>query len=241
MSRKAAREKGSDPFFGNWDLVIFDCDGVLVDSESIANEVLQRVLRELGLKLDFHEVIDTFVGKTLAQAVVIIEKLLGRSLPADFFESWRETLYTEFRNRPVRAVPGVEAVLDVLDVPVCVVSNGPLLKMQTTLGVTRLLARFEGRLFSPDCGLPGKPEPDLFLAAAAAVRADPRRTAVVEDTSTGARGARAAGMTVFGYVGGVPNDAEGLSAAGAQLFDDMGQLPGLLAGRGDDRYGPAKK
>jgi|SRR5690606_15195705 len=212
-----------------WDLVIFDCDGVLVDSEWMANEVLQRVLRDVGLNLDMNEVIDTFVGKTVAQDVAIIEQRLGRALPADFFDAWRATLYAEFRTRPVRAVRGVEAVLDALDVPVCVVSNGPLLKMQTTLGVTGLLPRFEGRLFSPDCGLPGKPAPDLFLAAAAAAHADPKRTAVVEDTATGALGARAAGMKVFGYLGGRLNDAAGLSGAGALLFDDMQHLTALLA------------
>jgi HAD superfamily hydrolase (TIGR01509 family) len=211
-----------------WDLVIFDCDGVLVDSEPIANEVLQEALLGLGIRLGIDEVVETFVGKTIPQCVGTIQALLGRPPPAGFFDSWRAMLYARFRERPVRAVPGVEAVLDALDVPTCVVSNGPILKMQTTLGVTGLLPRFAGRLFSPDSGLAGKPRPDLFLAAAAAAGADPRRTAVVEDTATGAIGARAAGMTVFGYVGGLYADADALAAAGARLFGDMRELPPLL-------------
>jgi HAD superfamily hydrolase (TIGR01509 family) len=213
-----------------WDLVIFDCDGVLVDSEPIANEVLQEALRGLGIRLGLDEVVETFVGKTVPQCVDTIETLLGRPPPADFFESWRALLYATFRERPVRAVAGVEAVLDGLDVPTSVVSNGPLVKMQTTLGVTGLLPRFAGRLFSPDSGLPGKPRPDLFLAAAAAVGAKPGRTAVIEDTATGALGARAAGMTVFGYVGGRYADPDALTAAGARLFGDMRELPSLLDG-----------
>lgn len=216
------------PARARWDLVIFDCDGVLVDSEPIANEVLQEALAWLGLTLDIDEVVATFVGKTVPQCLATIESRLGRPPPADFFDSWRAELYDRFRRRPVRAVAGVEAVLDALDVPVCVVSNGPLIKMQTTLGVTGLLPRFAGRLFSPDSGLPGKPQPDLFLAAAASVDADPRRTAVIEDTATGARGARAAGMTVFGYVGSAFTDPRALADAGARLFADMRELPSLL-------------
>ncbi|MBN1238624.1 MAG: HAD-IA family hydrolase [Gammaproteobacteria bacterium] len=215
-----------------WDLVIFDCDGVLVDSEPIANEVLEQALGAIGIGMPLDEVVETFVGKTVPQCLAIIEGLLGRPAPADFFDAWRRALYKEFERRPVRAVAGVEAVLDALDVPTAVVSNGPLVKMSTTLGVTGLLPRFEGRIFSPDSGLPGKPQPDLFLAAAAAAGADPRRTAVIEDTATGARGARAAGMTVFGYVGGAYADADAMAAAGAVLFTDMRELPALLSGAG---------
>jgi beta-phosphoglucomutase-like phosphatase (HAD superfamily) len=128
----------------------------------------------------------------------------------------------------VVAVAGVYAAIDSIDVPTSLLSTGPMPKMPTTLGVRGLLPRFAGRLFTPDSGLPGKPLPDLSLAAAAAAGADPRRTAVVEDTATGARGARAAGMTVFGYVGGGRIHADALLAEGALLFEDMRELPALL-------------
>lgn len=211
-----------------WQLAIFDCDGVLVDSEAITHRVLADALRDLGLSLSLDEAFTLFMGNTLPQTVAIIEGRLGRPLPEGFFPAWRERLYATFREVPVRPVAGVEDVLDALAIPVCVVSNGPLRKMRTTLEVTGLLPRFEGRLFSPDLGLPGKPEPDLFLAAAATFGAEPDRTVVIEDSPTGVHGAIAAGMTVFGYAGALHTDAAALAAAGAHVFTQMRELPGLL-------------
>ena len=222
----------------NWELAIFDCDGVLVDSETIAHRSLAAALEELGLSVTLDEAFALFMGNTLAQSVAIIEERLGRPLPGDFFPAWRERLYATFREAPVRSVAGVEQVLDALTCPICVVSNGPIRKMETTLGVTGLLARFEGRIFSPDLGLPGKPSPDLFLAAARALGADPSRTVVIEDSPKGVAGARAAGMTVLGFTGAPHTDAAELTAAGASaLFSDMRELPALLeraAPRSDD-------
>jgi HAD superfamily hydrolase (TIGR01509 family) len=212
-----------------WQLAIFDCDGVLVDSEAITHQVLAAALGELGLTVSLDEAFTLFMGNSLPQTVEIIERRLGRRLPEGFFPAWREQLYAAFREAPVRAVPGVEAVLDALTIPVCVVSNGPLRKMRTTLGVTGLLPRFENRLFSPDSGLPGKPAPDLFLAAAQAFDVGPDEVIVVEDSPTGVRGAVAAGMTVFGYAGAEHTDAAALAAAGARVFGDMRELPALLA------------
>lgn len=212
-----------------WQLAIFDCDGVLVDSETIAHASLAAALEELGLSLTLDEAFALFMGNTLAQSVAIIEERLGRPLAADFFPTWRERLYELFRETPVRSVAGIEEVLDALVCPVCVVSNGPIRKMQTTLGVTGLLGRFEGRLYSPEMGLPGKPSPELFLAAAGAFGADPSRCVVIEDSPKGVAGARAAGMTVFGYAGAPQTDAQELAAAGARVFADMHELPALLA------------
>lgn len=213
----------------HWQLAIFDCDGVLVDSETIAHRVLVEALNELGLSLTLEEAFTAFRGSTGARTVEIIETRLGRPLPEGFFPAWRERLYAAFRALPVRPVAGVEAALDALTIPVCVVSNGPLRKMQTTLEVTGLLPRFEGRMFSPDLGLAGKPQPDLFLAAAAAFDAEPARTVVIEDSRTGVQGAVAAGMTAYGYAGEPYTDAAELAAAGAHVFADMRELPALLA------------
>jgi HAD superfamily hydrolase (TIGR01509 family) len=217
----------------HWQLAIFDCDGVLVDSEAITHQVLADALNELGLSLTLEEAFELFMGNTSTRTIEIIEARLGRPLPDGFFAAWRERLDAALRAAPVRPVAGVERVLDALTIPACVVSNGPIRKMRTTLEVTGLLPRFEGRLFSPDSGLPGKPQPDLFLAAARAFDAEPARTVVVEDSAAGVAGAVAAGMTVYGYAGAAHTDARALAAAGARVFADMRELPALIAA--DDR------
>jgi len=211
------------------DLVIFDCDGVLVDSEGIAQEVLSKVLARLGVQMSAAAVGEVFFGKTVPQCIEIVEGLIGHAIPDDFVAAWRAELYTDFQNRPVQAVAGVRNAIEQLRVPVCVVSNGPLEKMHTTLGVTGLLPLFEGRLYSPDLGLPGKPEPDLFIAAARAAGAAPGRCAVVEDSAGGVRGALVAGMRAYGFTGLAHVDAAALRAAGATLFAEMRELPQLLA------------
>jgi HAD superfamily hydrolase (TIGR01509 family) len=211
-----------------WQLAIFDCDGVLVDSEGITHQVMIDALREIGLDLGLDQAFDLFMGNTLVTNVEIIEEWLGRPLPEDFFPAWRERLYQTFHDVPVQTVPGVVEVLDRLSCSVCVVSNGPFRKMRTTLGVTGLLGRFEDALFSAESGLPGKPAPDLFLAAAEAFGAAPEATFVIEDSPTGVRGAVAAGMIVFGYAGAEHTDPAALEREGARIFTDMRDLPELL-------------
>jgi HAD superfamily hydrolase (TIGR01509 family) len=223
-SKKAAPNAQS-----HWQLAIFDCDGVLVDSETIAHRALAQALNELGMKLTLEDAFDLFRGNTTAQSVAIIEERLGRKLAEDFFPVWRERLYELFRQAPVMPIKGVVEALDALTIPTCVASNGTLRKMQTTLGVTGLLPRFEGRLFSADMGIAGKPAPDLFLAAAKALGATPARTVVVEDSPTGVEGAIAAGMAVLGYAGEDYTDPKELEVAGAHVFHDMRELPALLA------------
>jgi HAD superfamily hydrolase (TIGR01509 family) len=226
------------PAQDRWQLAIFDCDGVLVDSETIAHRALVEALSELGLALTLKEAFTLFRGNTTARSVAIIEERLGRRLAEDFFPVWRERLYERFRQAPVQPIDGVVEALDSLPMPTCVVSNGTLRKMQTTLGVTGLLPRFEGRLFSADMGIAGKPAPDLFLAAAKALDAVPARTVVIEDSRSGVDGAIAAGMTVLGYAGEDYTDARELEAAGAHVFRDMRELPHLLA-RGTRSVGAA--
>jgi len=211
-----------------WQLAIFDCDGVLVDSEGLTHESLVNALVELGVDLDIETAIGLFMGNSLPQSITIIEEMLGNPLPDNFFPKWRERLYEHLRAAPVEAVPGIVNVLDALEIPACVVSNGPLRKMQTTLGVTGLWQRFEGHIYSAESGLPGKPAPDLFLAAAADFNAAPNRTFVVEDTVKGVTAAVAAGMQVFGYAGAAYTDADALVTAGATVFADMSELRSLI-------------
>ena len=212
----------------DWQLAIFDCDGVLVDSEGLTHAALVEALDEIGIELDVAGAIDLFMGNSLQQSIAIIERMLGKPLPENFFPDWREILYERLRTAPVQAVPGVVDVLDELTIPVCVVSNGPLRKMQTTLGVTGMLPRFEGRIYSSESGLPGKPAPDLFLAAARDFGVDPVSAFVVEDSVKGVTGAVAAGMHVFGYAAAPYIDSAELEAAGATVFDDMRDLPTLI-------------
>jgi len=211
-----------------WQLAIFDCDGVLVDSEGLTHESLVNALGELGIALDIERAIGLFMGNSLPQSIAIIEEMLGKPLPETFFPAWREKLYVHLQQAPVQLVPGVVEVIDQLDMPICVVSNGPMRKMQTTLGVTGLLERFEGSIYSSESGLPGKPAPDLFLAAAKNFNASPARTFVIEDSVKGATGAVAAGMQVFGYAAAAYIDADELAAVGATVFTDMRELPSLI-------------
>jgi HAD superfamily hydrolase (TIGR01509 family) len=160
----------------------------------------------------------------MVDVVAQAEADLGRPLPADFTQTFRALLFERLR-RDVRPVPGVVAALDALPYPTCVASNGPRAKMDATLGSTGLLDRFEGRIFSAYEVGSFKPEPGLFLHAAAALGADPARCAVVEDSDGGLRAAVAAGMHALAYDG----HGAGLEAAGATRFTDMARLPQILA------------
>ncbi len=211
-----------------FELVIFDCDGVLVDSEVIANEVFAALLNELGANVTIETMFERFVGHSMADCLVTVEELLGRAPPADLVDTLRQRTNAALAAE-LRAVPGIVAVLDALDarsIPFCVASSGDHDKMRTTLGITGLLGRFEGRLFSATEVPRGKPAPDVFLHAARKMGAAPERTAVVEDSPVGVTAALAAGMTVFGYAGRTPE--ERLRTAGALVFRDMSDLPGLL-------------
>jgi len=207
------------------DLIIFDCDGVLVDSEPISNRILCRMLNEIGLAIDLEETVRVFVGRSMSSCVEIIEERLGRSVPADFIETYKARAYPAFREE-LRPIPGIEQVLAGLTTPVCVASSSSLEKIRLALGVTGLLPRFEGRMFSGKEVARGKPDPDLFLYAARQMGVSPGNCAVVEDTVVGVRAGVSAGMTVFGFEG--TTTANELARAGAVTFTDMKELLPLL-------------
>jgi HAD superfamily hydrolase (TIGR01509 family) len=208
-----------------FDLVIFDCDGVLVDSELIVNRVFADHLNELGANVTLEYMFEHFVGYSMEHCMGLVRDLLGSEPPPDFEATHRERTRAAL-SEGLSPVPGVAELLDALTIPYCVASSGDHAKMRTTLGITGLLPRFEGRLFSVTEVQRGKPFPDVFLHAARAMGARPERTAVVEDTPVGARAGAAAGMTVFGYAARTPPDR--LRAAGAVVFTDMAELPRLL-------------
>ncbi|MDO4640128.1 MAG: HAD family hydrolase [Neisseria sp.] len=211
-------------------LVIFDCDGVLVDSERIAHQVLADMLRECGLDLDLATMFNHFIGLSMAQSMAKIEKLLGKAPPEAFEANFRQRTNAALAEE-VLPVVGIEAALDVIGLPYCVASSGDFAKMRTTLGKTGLLPRFEGRMFSVTQVAAPKPAPDVFLLAAKTIGVPPESCAVVEDSPTGVRAAVAAGMTVFGYCALTP-PSKLLDAGATRVFNDMHKLPHLIqAGR----------
>ena len=206
--------------------VIFDCDGVLVDSERLCHTVLQAMLAENGRELSLQETLDHFMGTSTERFLSVLASLTGRPAPPTFLSAFRDRTFEAFKAS-LEPVPGVKKVLQSLELPYCVASNGPREKMRFTLGHTGLLGHFHDRLFSAeDVALP-KPAPDLFLHAAAAMKANPPSCVVVEDSPTGVQAAKAAGMQVLGYA--VMGQQAKLLAAGVdQVFHDMAQLPHIL-------------
>lgn len=211
-----------------FDLVIFDCDGVVVDSERISHDVFGAFMRSLGANLSQEEMHERFLGRRLAECLAVVAELTGRPVPPEALER-----YIAERDRVLREqvvpIPGIREVLEGLATPYCLASSGGHDKMRITLGVTNLLPLFEGRIFSANDVARGKPAPDIFLRAAEHMNAAPDRTVVIEDSINGVLGGRAAGMTVFGFAGLTPADK--LAAAGAaRTFTEMRALPALLAG-----------
>jgi HAD superfamily hydrolase (TIGR01509 family) len=227
--RKTAGAYGETVLLTNPELVIFDCDGILVDTERIAIPIDAAVITELGWPMTEEEVIERFVGRSAEDCNRDIEAHIGRSLPPELYGEI-DRRYEEAFERELTSVDGVEAVLDALaqaHVAMCVASSGTHDKMRFTLGLTGLLARFEGRLFSADEVEHGKPAPDLFLHAAAVSGVEPARCAVIEDSPFGLAAALAAGMAAYGFAGGM-TPASLLQLPGAIVFNKMSELPGLL-------------
>ena len=212
------------------ELVIFDCDGVLVDSERIAVRTDVLVLAKLGWVLTEAECIERFVGLSDKSIKAAIEAHLGRRLPDDWDQEF-QPLYRDAFAAELTPVPGVVEALDRITLPSCVASSSSHEKLRFTLGLTGLYERFAGRIFSAYEVERGKPAPDLFLYAASRMGVDPGACAVVEDSRYGVAAARAAGMRAFGFAGGLTPRAW-LEAPGTVVFTDMRELPGLLAGVG---------
>jgi HAD superfamily hydrolase (TIGR01509 family) len=211
-----------------FDLVMFDCDGVLVDSERISVRIDVRVLGELGWPMSEAEVVERFVGRSESYMVGEIERHLGHPL-GDGWEDGFQHLYREAFEAELEPVAGVTDALDAIDLATCVASSSSHERLERTLALTGLLEHFRGRIFSADDVVNGKPAPDLFLHAAAAMGVPPARCAVVEDSVFGVEAARAAGMHTFAYAGGLTS-AGRLYGPATTVFDDMCELPRLLAG-----------
>jgi HAD superfamily hydrolase (TIGR01509 family) len=214
------------------DLVIFDCDGVLVDSEVISCRAHAETLSRHGYPITADQVLVRFLGVSDREARLIVEAELGRNLPGDF-ESQVKQATLQFYAGDLRAISHVGEAIAAIDLLKCVASSGTPEKIRHGLTCAGLYDRLAPNIFSATQVARGKPAPDLFLFAAAQMQTAPARCIVIEDSVPGISGARAAGMTVLGFHGGShcrPGYADTLRAAGAVMtFDDMRQLPGLIA------------
>jgi HAD superfamily hydrolase (TIGR01509 family) len=221
----------------NFGLIIFDCDGVLVDSEIISCRAHAETLTRHGYPITADQVFDRFLGRSMRKATLEIEAELGRRLPDDFHAQVYAEIFRLFAAS-LEATPHIDAALAAIMMPVCVASSGPPEKISTSLNHVGLYDRFAPHIFSAVQVKNGKPAPDLFLFAAEQMRTPPARCLVIEDSLAGVTGALAAGMMVFGYHGGShcrPDTADTLRAAGAAVtFDDMRRLPDLIGRIGAD-------
>jgi HAD superfamily hydrolase (TIGR01509 family) len=214
------------------DLVIFDCDGVLVDSEVISCHAHAETLTRHGYPITADQVLLRFLGVSDREARQIIESEMGRSLPSDFDAQIKQAALQRYANE-LAAIPYVGEAIDAIGVAKCVASSGTHDKIRHGLTCAGLYDRLAPDIFSATQVKRGKPAPDLFLFAAERMQASPARCIVIEDSIPGVKGARAAGMTVLGFHGGShcrPGYGETLKNAGAvTTFDDMRQLPDLIA------------
>ncbi|HSC04621.1 MAG TPA: HAD family hydrolase [Solirubrobacteraceae bacterium] len=210
-------------------LVIFDCDGVLVDSEPIAVRIDVEMLAEVGVRMTEEEVIERFVGRSPEVILAETEARLGRRVPDGWFERGEARIRRAYATE-LRPVDGVSEALEAIGDPVCVASSSGHESLRYKLELTGLYERFAGHIFSATEVASGKPAPDLFLHAASRMGAAPGDCVVVEDSRYGVQAARAAGMDVLGYAGGLtPGDV--LEGPRTVVFDDMSALPQLLARR----------
>ena len=210
-------------------LVIFDCDGVLVDSESISNGVLAEMLSAEGLPTTLAQARRDYQGLLLAEVRTRAQEQLGRQLPEDWLGRYEQRRAAVFRAelQPVPDAAQAVRAVDAAGLAACVASQGKLAKTKLSLELTGLRELFaDGQLFSAESVPRGKPHPDLFLHAAEAMGVEPARSVVVEDTPSGVTAAVAAGMRAIGYA--ADSDERALAGAGAEIIHSLRELPRRL-------------
>jgi len=208
------------------DLVIFDCDGVLVDSEIISNTVLSEVLESIDIYITPSDCMDLFLGKSWDFCLAIVQDRLKKQPPHNLYEIYIKKMFTKFEKELV-PIESIEYALDNLPYPKCVASNGPHLKINKTLSITGLLNRFGKNVYSASDVQKGKPAPDLFLYAAAKMGADPKNTLVIEDSMAGIQAAHKAKMTPLAYCPKKTNPE--IKKTKSVVFNNMAELPALVA------------
>ena len=210
-----------------WKLVIFDCDGVLVDSETISCGVVAEMSTELGYPMSAKEGLQTFAGTSLNFVVQYIEEKTSKKIPYPFEEAYRLRTTEAFKSQ-LQPIIGVREALQQIPLLKCVASNGPLEKVKSNLSITGLRSFFPQHLFSAYQVQRWKPDPALFLYAAKTLGVAPADCIVVEDSTHGVEAAIAAGMDILGFPGSTTPEL--LRAAGAKVLPTMQALPGILYG-----------
>ncbi|MEE2861668.1 MAG: HAD family hydrolase [Pseudomonadota bacterium] len=209
------------------DLIIFDCDGVIADSEILSAEVLIDQLAQLGIDITLDDVRRDFLGRSFPTVAASIRDRFARALPDDFEASYRARLLDRFATE-LAPTPGIDAVLRALRRPVCVATSSSPPRVARTLQLLGLADRFGPHVFTASQVAHGKPAPDLFLFAAAKMGCDPDHALVIEDSVPGLQAARAAGMRALHYAGGA-HLAGHAAPDGARSFADWREFPALLA------------
>ena len=209
-----------------YDLVIFDCDGVLVESEALACQIYVQMFAEYGYLLDYEETLYKFYGVTLSNRLKISAQELDWTPPKDFISIFNERLLV-LSERELQPVPHIHELIESLSVPMCVASNGSREEIVFRLKVIKLTERFSDAIFSGMEVPHPKPAPDVYLAAARAFQTPPERCIVIEDSILGVTAAVRAGMKVYGHA--TFNSAESLREAGAIPFANMLELKTILS------------
>jgi HAD superfamily hydrolase (TIGR01509 family) len=215
----------------NFDLIIFDCDGVLIDSEILSNRAEVELLKSFGIEFELSDYMARFVGKSTKDVLKTIELSHNISLPDDFRRLAGEKVYQAFRDE-LKPIPGIFQLLDLIDIPKCVGSSSSLNRLELTLTMTGLFDLFAPHIFSADQVSHGKPAPDLFLFAAEKMKVDPTRCIVIEDSPHGVRAGVDAGMTVFGFIGGShiqsEHDLKLMKEGAVKVFSTMSEISACL-------------
>lgn len=206
----------------SFELVIFDCDGVLVDSETITNALMVDMLKPFGVVFNRQEYINRYVGIKLEDCIDQISELFDVNFPSSFISDYHQ-IALELLDQNVKAIEGVQNLIERLTVPFCLASNSHEAKVKLMLERTDLLPFFKGKIFSSTSVSKPKPAPDVYLLAARTMGIKPEECAVIEDTPVGIRAGKAAGMTVYGYEG-LFSGSLLLDAGADVVFDHMDQL-----------------
>lgn len=205
--------------------IIFDCDGVLIDSESIAIGVLVDMANELGANMDFKDSLISLKGKSLNLCMQLISNKVNKPLPGDFEKAYRANTFKAFKEK-IQPISGIKNVLEQLEIPFCVASSGPENKIRLNLEVTGLLPFFENNIFSCYAIQKWKPEPDVFLWAAKTMGFKPKECLIIEDSVSGVTAAKKGGFDVFGYT---EHDYRNeLEAFADETFDNMSVLLSMI-------------
>lgn len=210
----------------NYKCIIFDCDGVLVDSESISAKVFQEMAGELGFEMDFETAVEQFAGASMNDNIQFVARNIEGDVPIDFEKRFRERTYEAFKT-DIKPVPGIREILNKVNVPICVASSGPVEKIRLNLTVTGLIDKFEGRIFSCYDIQSWKPEPDIYIHAAKKMGFSPNECIVIEDSSSGIRAGVSGGFRVFALAN--ETKRQKFEELGASVFENMEELRSILS------------